>query len=74
MATRPTAGTGGITVAVTKQWLNDVQEDQGDRRSPMDEYMTALLQETRPPKQFREIREAEGLDAALEWVHEVDKE
>lgn len=64
----------GVTVKVTKEWVNEVQESQGDRQGRIDEFLTTLLMQTRPPQTFREIREEEGLDAALEWTHEVDKD
>lgn len=64
----------GLTVDFAKQWINEAQESRGDRSGRIDEYLGGLLQETEAPKTFREIREEEGLEAALDWTHEVDKE
>jgi len=65
--------TPGVAVSLVKAMLNDVQTAQGYRDSPLDEYLAILTMETETPKRFREIREAEGFEAALEWMHEADK-
>lgn len=65
--------TPGITVTMVKEMLNEVQESQGYHRGKLDEYLGVLSMETETPKQFREIREEEGLDAALEWMHSANK-
>jgi enoyl-CoA hydratase len=67
--------TPGSAVALVKDMLNDVQETQGYRRyGRIDEYLGTLTMESAAAQRFREIRDEEGLSAALEWVHETDKE
>jgi enoyl-CoA hydratase len=67
--------TPGSAVALVKDMVNDVQETQGFRRyGRIDEYLGTLTMESAAAKRFREIRDDEGLQAALEWVHETDKE
>jgi hypothetical protein len=57
-----------------KDQINDVQESQGFRRyGRTDEYLGVLTMETEAAERFREIRDKEGLEAALEWTHEADK-
>lgn len=66
--------TPSTAVAIAKDMLNDVQETQGFRRyGRVDEYVGALTMESSSPERFREIRDEEGLQAALEWMHETDK-
>lgn len=65
--------TPGITVTLVKELINEVQESQGYHRGKIDEYLGVLSMETDTPRRFREIREEEGLDAALEWMHSADK-
>lgn len=65
--------TPGITVTMVKEMINEVQEAQGYHRGKLDEYLGVLSMETETPKRFREIREEEGLDAALEWMHSANK-
>lgn len=65
--------TPGVVVELTKEMINTVQEDQGFRRGRLDEYLAMLTMETETPKRFREIRDEEGWEAALEWMHETDK-
>ncbi|ARS90645.1 enoyl-CoA hydratase/isomerase family protein [Natrarchaeobaculum aegyptiacum] len=66
--------TPGTAVTIAKDMINGVQESQGFRRyGRVDEYVGALTMESSAARQFREIRDEEGLQAALEWVHESDK-
>jgi len=66
--------TPSTAVAVAKDMINDVQETQGYRRyGRTAEYVGALTMETSTPERFREIRDEEGLEAALEWMHGTDK-
>lgn len=68
---RKTPSTG---VAVVKAMVNDVQEAQGYRRyGRVEEYVGTMTMGTEAAKRFREIRDEEGLDAALEWIHGTDK-
>jgi enoyl-CoA hydratase/carnithine racemase len=65
----PSAG-----VAVVKDMLNDVQETQGYRRyGRVDEFMGTLTMESETATEFRERRDEDGLQAAIEWMHETDK-
>lgn len=67
--------TPSMAVAMVKDMINDVQETQGYRRyGRIDEYLGALTMESETPTRFREIRDEEGLEAALEWMHETDKD
>ena len=67
--------TPSTAVAMMKDMLNDVQETQGFRRyGRVEEYVGALSMESAAPERFREIRDEEGLEAALEWMHETDKD
>lgn len=65
--------TPGVSVSLVKSMINEVQAAQGYRTTSIDEYLGILTTETATPKRFREIREAEGFEAALEWMHEADK-
>lgn len=65
--------TPGTMVTVAKEMLNQVQEAQGDRRGRVDEFLATLTMETEAPNRFREIRDKDGLNAALQWMHETDK-
>jgi enoyl-CoA hydratase len=66
--------TPGAAVAVAKAMVNDVQEAQGYRRyGRIAEYVGTMTMETEAARRFREIRDEEGLDAALEWAHGTDK-
>ena len=66
--------TPSTAVAVVKDMINDVQETQGFRRhGRIAEYVGTLTMETSTPERFREIRDEEGLEAALEWMHGTDK-
>lgn len=62
-----------ITVTMVKEMITEVQEAQGYHRGKLDEYLGVLSMETETPKRFREIREEDGLEAALEWMHSADK-
>lgn len=67
--------TPSMAVALAKDTINDVQETQGYRRyGRIDEYLGALTMESETPTRFREIRDEDGLEAALEWMHETDKD
>ncbi|MEF8867514.1 MAG: enoyl-CoA hydratase/isomerase family protein [Haloarculaceae archaeon] len=66
--------TPSTAVAVAKAMVNDVQEAQGYRRyGRLAEYVGSMTMETEAATRFREIRDEEGLDAALEWMHGTDK-
>lgn len=65
--------TPGAVVALLKEMINDVQAAQGDTQSRVDEALATLTMEGATPRRFREIRDEEGLEAALEWMHETDK-
>lgn len=65
--------TPGVAVSMVKDMVNEVQTAQGYRPSAVDERLAILSMETETPKRFREIRDAEGFEAALEWMHEADK-
>ena len=61
-------------VTVAKAMVNEVQETQGFRRyGRVEEYVGVLTMESSAPQRFREIRDEEGLQAALEWMHGTDK-
>ena len=67
--------TPGPVVTITKGMLNDVMERQGFRpRGRASEFHAALTVLSEGAKEFYEIRESEGLDAAIDWMHNVDKE
>lgn len=66
--------TPSAAVALVKDMLNDVQETQGYRRyGRLDESLGTLTMESETATRFRELRDEEGLQAALEWVHGTDK-
>ena len=66
--------TPSTAVAIAKDLLNGVQETQGFRRyGRIDEYVGALTMESSAAERFREIRDEEGLQAALDWMHKSDK-
>jgi enoyl-CoA hydratase len=66
--------TPSTAVAVAKAMVNDVQETQGYRRyGRLEEYVGTLTMESATARRFREIRDEEGLEAALEWMHGTDK-
>ena len=67
--------TPSTAVAVAKAMVNDVQETQGYRRyGRVEEFVGTMTMETEAAKRFREIRDEEGLEAALEWMHGTDKD
>ncbi|MFW5958805.1 MAG: enoyl-CoA hydratase/isomerase family protein [Natronomonas sp.] len=67
--------TPSMAVAMMKDMINDVQETQGYRRyGRIDEFLGTLTMESETPTRFRKIRDEEGLEAALEWMHETDKD
>jgi enoyl-CoA hydratase len=66
--------TPGTAVTLVKDLLNDVQETQGFRRAGrVEEYVATLTMESEAATEFRRIRDEEGLQAALAWMHETDK-
>ena len=66
--------TPGAAVAIAKAMVNDVQESQGYRRyDRVAEYVGTMTMRSEAAKRFREIRDEEGLEAALEWTHGADK-
>ena len=67
--------TPSTALAITKDMLNDVQETQGFRRyGRVGEYVGTLTMESEAATHFRDLRDEEGLQAALEWMHTSDKE
>ncbi|WP_331234389.1 enoyl-CoA hydratase/isomerase family protein [Natronorarus salvus] len=66
--------TPSATVQITKHMLNDVAEMQGYRPAVRNSgYLATLSHQTEPGKEFFEIREREGIGAAIEWMHGVEK-
>ena len=66
--------TPSTAVSLVKDMINDTQETQGYRRhGRVAEHLGTLTMETDAAKRFREIRDRDGLQAALEWMHETDK-
>ena len=66
--------TPSTAVAIAKAMVNDVQETQGYRRyGRVEDFVGTMTMETETARRFREIRDEEGLDAALEWMHGTDK-
>ncbi|MFC6719516.1 enoyl-CoA hydratase/isomerase family protein [Natrialbaceae archaeon GCM10025810] len=66
--------TPSAAVAVAKDLINGVQEAQGYRRyGRVDEYVGALTMESAAAKRFRGIRDEDGLESALEWMHGAEK-
>ncbi|WP_159904237.1 enoyl-CoA hydratase/isomerase family protein [Salinirussus salinus] len=66
--------TPGTALTMVKAMINDVQETQGYRRyGRVEELVGTLSMETDAPERFREIRDEEGLQAALDWMHGTDK-
>ena len=66
--------TPSTALTMVKAMLNDVQETRGYRRyGRVEELVGTLSMETDAPERFREIRDEEGLQAALEWMHGTDK-
>lgn len=66
--------TPGATVQLTKHMLNDVMEMQGYRPTVRNSgYIATLSHQTGPGQKFFEIREEEGIGAAIEWMNETDK-
>ncbi|MGM0604750.1 MAG: enoyl-CoA hydratase/isomerase family protein [Halobacteriota archaeon] len=62
------------TLQITKHMLNDVVEMQGYRPTVRNSgYMATLSHQTEYGKTFFEIREEEGIGAAIEWMNETDK-
>ena len=66
--------TPAATVQLTKHLLNDVMEMQGYRPAVRSSgYVATLSHQTEFGKKFFEIREEEGVGAAIEWMNETDK-
>ena len=62
------------TVQITKHLLNDVLEQQGYRPTVRNSgYLATLSHQTEYGKEFFEIREREGIGAAIEWMNETEK-
>ncbi|MFC6835075.1 enoyl-CoA hydratase/isomerase family protein [Halomarina ordinaria] len=62
------------TVQITKHMLNDVVEMQGYRPTVRNSgYMATLSHQSEYGQRFFEIRESEGVGAAIEWMNETDK-
>lgn len=61
-------------VTVLKHRLNDVMEVQGYRPGNKNtEFLASLTSLTEEGQRFYEIREEEGFEAALNWMHEENK-
>lgn len=61
-------------VTLSKQMLNGVQDQQGFRPAVKNsEFIAALGHLTEGGQRFHELVEAEGLNAAFEWMYEADK-
>jgi enoyl-CoA hydratase len=66
--------TPSAAVAIAKDMINGVQEAQGYRRyGRVDEFVGTVTRKSSAAQRFREIRDEEGLQAALEWMHGTDK-
>ena len=66
--------TPGVVVSITKGMLNDVMERQGFRpRGRSSEFHAALSVLSEQAEEFYSIRDEEGLDAAIDWMHTADK-
>ncbi|WP_129115483.1 enoyl-CoA hydratase/isomerase family protein [Halegenticoccus tardaugens] len=62
------------TVQLTKHMLNGVMDMQGYRPAVKNSgYIATLSHHTEPGKKFFEIRDEEGVGAAIEWMNSVDK-
>lgn len=63
-----------LAVRLAKHTLNDVMADHGfDPTHKHAEFVDALAHQTDSGKRFVEIRDEEGVDAAIRWMNEVDK-
>lgn len=66
--------TPSAVVTITKGMLNDVMERQGFRpRGRLSEFQATLTVLTEHAEEFYAIRDEDGLDAAIDWMHSVDK-
>ena len=66
--------TPSAIVELTKGMLNEAMERRGFRpRGSVSESYAALSVLTEGSDRFYEIRDEDGLDAAIEWMHEADK-
>lgn len=66
--------TPSTTVALSKAILNESQQQQGFRAdNPLDHYLWAMSMEVDARKEFQEKVETEGTNAAIDWMHEVEK-
>lgn len=65
----------GTTVRIVKEFHNSVLEMQGYRPTVrLSELADALVHKTEGGKRFFEVRDEEGVEAAIRWMNEVDKE
>lgn len=66
--------TPGVVVSMTKGMLNDVMERQGFRpRGRSSEVHAALSVQSDQAEEFYSIRDEEGLEVAIEWMHNDEK-
>jgi enoyl-CoA hydratase len=66
--------TPAATLQLTKHLLNDVVEMQGYRPAVRSSgYVATLSHQTEHGKRFFEIRDEEGVGAAIEWMNTTDK-
>jgi Enoyl-CoA hydratase/carnithine racemase len=62
------------TLQITKHMLNDVMEMQGYRPAVRTSgYLATLSHQSTHGRRFFEIREEEGIGAAIEWMHAAEK-
>jgi enoyl-CoA hydratase len=69
--------TPSSVVKLLKDTLNDIQETRGYRANSaanIDEYLFAVTAETETAKQFHDIVDEEGVNAAIEWMNTAEKD
>ena len=69
--------TPSSVVKLLKDTLNDVQHTQGyrsDSAGKIDEYLMALSTATEVANEFDRVRAEGGVNAAIEWMHEAEKD
>ena len=64
----------GTLVRLTKGMLNDVMEAQGYRPGGrIGEFLATLSVQSEGAEEFYRIRDEEGMEAAIDWMHQADK-
>jgi hypothetical protein len=69
--------TPSSVLKLVKDNLNDIQETRGYRANSagkIDEYLFAVTSETEAAHEFHDIVEAEGVNAAIEWMNTAEKD